>query len=48
MTDWDSCDHEWRETDEAVAVGHTGVICKKCACPGERYDKTGDIFWPAT
>jgi len=47
---WDDCAHEWQEKidSQSHSENQTDVFCIKCGCPGERDNKTGDVFWPAT
>lgn len=45
---WTECEHEWRELDTDIGGERTDVVCSKCDCPGERDDRTGEVFWPAT
>jgi hypothetical protein len=48
-TDWYKCEHEWEEYgDYDLGGDRTEVKCTKCGCCGERDDKTGEVFWPAT
>jgi hypothetical protein len=46
MSDWYSCEHEWRDVPEDDSELQA-VICKTCGCPGER-EPDGQVFWPAT
>ncbi len=49
MSKWDDCfEHDWKEVDSDIGGNRTDVVCRKCGCPGERDDKTGEVFWPAT
>ena len=50
MPDWNDCEHEWQEAEDSMATPetHTDVACKKCDCPGERTEATGEVFWPAS
>lgn len=47
---WDECEeHEWVEDgDYDLGGDRTEVICTHCGAPGERDDKTGEVYWPAT
>jgi hypothetical protein len=47
---WDDCEHEWEPVIDSQFSNetHTDVRCKKCGCPGERDEKTGEVYWPAT
>ena len=46
----DHCGHEWKIApgDWDAAEGRSSVECEKCGVPGERTDKTGEVYWPAT
>ncbi len=50
MSNWNECEHEWQEHPDSQFSNElvTEVVCKKCGCPGQREEKTGDVFWPAT
>lgn len=51
MDPWYDCgNHEWKEWefDYDLGEGRSQVYCVRCKCPGERNDKTGEVFWPAT
>lgn len=46
---WAACDHSWHEVESQFSSEYaTDVRCEKCGCPGEKDNKTGDVFWPAT
>lgn len=47
---WTYCEHDWIEkTDSQFSNEYfTDVYCIKCGCPGEKYNKTGEVFWPTT
>lgn len=46
---WSDCQHEWKEVESQWNnERYTSVTCKKCHCPGERDERTGEVFWPAT
>lgn len=49
-TDWYKCAHVWAEEIDSQFSNEyaTSVVCEKCKCPGERNEKTGEVFWPAT
>jgi hypothetical protein len=48
-SNWDHCDHDWKESPYSDIGGDRTIVeCKKCGCPGERDDNTGEVFWPAT
>lgn len=43
------CGHEWKEIDSQYNNEiTTDVVCKKCGVHGEKDNKTGDVFYPAT
>lgn len=46
----DGHQHEWVTApgDWDAMEGVSEVICSKCGVPGQRTDKTGEVFWPAT
>lgn len=50
MADWNECDHDWivDPGDHDIGGNRTQMVCKKCGCPGERSDDTGEIYWPTT
>ena len=46
---WNECEHLWVEVDSQYSNElFTDVRCEKCNCPGEKDNKSGDVFWPAT
>lgn len=50
MTDWQNCEHDWELSNSEWNCPEDceEVVCAKCGCPGERYVKTGEVFYPAT
>lgn len=43
------CAHDWREVESQFSNEYfTDVRCALCAVPGQRDEKTGEVFWPAT
>jgi hypothetical protein len=41
--------HDWREVDSMFTNEfHTEVRCKLCGVTGERDERDGSVFWPAT
>jgi len=50
LPNWCQCPgHVWKEYEsEYTNEYHTQVRCIVCRCPGERDEKTGDVYWPAT
>lgn len=47
----EQCQHEWKESissDSEIGGDRTYVKCVRCGVPGERNDKTGDVYYPAT
>lgn len=47
---WEDCQkHEWKTRgDFDLGNDRTEVECVNCGMPGERDDKTGEVYWPAT
>lgn len=47
---WWNCDHEWEEKTDSQFSNElfTDVICTECGCPGEKHNKTKEVFYPAT
>lgn len=48
MSEWNKCAHEWKVSGGDFDLSREEVVCVKCQCPGERYIKTGEVYWPAT
>ena len=50
MSDWDTCEHEWKALIDSQFHNEnsTDVVCVKCRCPGEQDNATGEVYWPAT
>lgn len=50
MPDDKYCEHEWvvNPADTDPMEGTSDVICKYCGMPGQRDDRDGSVFWPAT
>ena len=46
--DWAQCEHTWAEVDGDCPEHCTPVRCSRCRVPGERNNKTQEVFWPAT
>lgn len=46
----DGHQHEWviAPGDWDLSEGRSEVVCTKCGVPGERFDATGEVYWPAT
>ena len=47
---WDDCpEHDWQEEgDFSLGLNRSVVECSKCGAPGERYNDTGEVYWPTT
>lgn len=45
---WDACKHEWVRAPGDWDSSFEEVVCRICGVPGERDEKTGGVFWPAT
>ena len=48
--DWDTCEHEWKDELDGSGTNDlfTDVKCIKCRVPGQKTNKTDEVFWPAT
>jgi hypothetical protein len=43
---WETCpEHDFKEVDSQC---DRDVVCSKCGMPGEKDEKTGKVFYPAT
>lgn len=43
------CAHDWHEVESMFSNEHqTEVRCSKCGVTGERDERDGSVFWPAT
>jgi hypothetical protein len=46
---YDGHEHDWRVKDgQGNSELFTEVRCELCGIPGERDEKSGEVFWPAT
>jgi len=46
LTREQQCDHEWKEPLDSMC--ERDVYCVKCGVRLERYEETGEVYWPCS